>query len=197
MSVPLECTPDSVGQYMKEAISATLNDAKPNLVSMIASEVSAEAKRLPPQYAHYFKEIASVLKRIAPGRYQGDPGYKNLIFDLRDFIDGWIGVTTVMGENSAQQLEDEEQWLVMYLVHAIVKILTRVKDNLLSCYYSNNALGKSGHDHMEALSYVVGQILNVVELYHVWGSILGTELEPEEVLDTIGQKLYASKNAML
>lgn len=188
--------PDYVGQYMKESISAALNDANPHLISVIESEVSAEAEKLPPEYAHYFKEIASVLKRISPGRYEGYPGYKNLIFDLRDFIEGFIGITTVLQEDSITQRGDEQQWLVAYLARSIVKILTRVEDNLLSCYYSQNALGKSGYDPMRILSYVVGQILGVVELYHVWELILGGGLEPEEILDRIGQKLYASKAAL-
>ena len=171
----LELTPDYVSQYMKEAISATLNDANLSLISMIESEVSAEAEKLPQKYAHYFKEIASVLGRISPGRYKGNPGYENLIFDLRDLIDDWIGVTTVLQEDSVGQLEDEEQqWLATYLARSIVKILTRVKDNILSCYYSYSALGKFGEDHMKVLSYVVGQVLNVAELFQVWGSILSS-----------------------
>lgn len=195
----LELTPDHVSQYMKEAISATLNDANLSLISMIESEISAEAKKLPQKYAHYFKEITSVLRRISPGRYKDDPGYENLVFDLRDFIDGWIGITTVLQEDSAGQIENEEQqWLVTYVVRSIVKILIRVKENLLSCYYGRNALGKSREDHARVLSYVVEQILNVTELYHIWGSLLNSdELEPEEILDKIGQKLYASKNAVL
>lgn len=188
----LELTPDHIGQYMKEVISAPLNDANPKVISVIASDVSANADKLPPEYAHYFKEIASVLNRISPQRYQGDPGFKNLIFDLRDFVDSWIGITTVMGEPFSPA-EDEEQWLVQYTIHTIVKILTRVKDNLLSCYYGRNALGTLKQDHMDVRSYTVGQILNVVELYHVWGLLLAGALEPEEFLDTIGQKLYASK----
>ena len=184
----LELTPDHIGQYMKEVISAPLNDANPKVISVIASDVSADADRLPPEYAHYFKEITSVLNRISPQRYQGDPGFKNLIFDLRDFVDSWIGITTVMGESSSPA--EDEQWLVQYIIHTIVKILTRVKDNLLSCY-GRNALGML--KHMDVLSYTVGQILNVVELYHAWGLLLAGALEPEEFLDTIGRKLYASK----
>ncbi|MBU7025959.1 MAG: hypothetical protein HXS48_03380 [Theionarchaea archaeon] len=48
---------------------------------------------------------------------------------------------------------------------------------------------------MRVLSYVVGQVLNVAELFQVWGSILSSGgLQPEKTLDKIGQKLYASKN---
>lgn len=191
-------TPDCVGQYMKETMFAPQCE-KSNLVSVIESEISTEAENLPHEYSSSFKEIADILKRISPGRYEGSLGYRNLIIDLRELIDKWVRVTDVLGKDSIKRIKDEDQqWLVRYLVRCIIEILDKMKDNLFSYYYSNKGLGNYGQHRVKILSYLVEQVLDIVELYHLWDSISSPHCpEPEEILDRIGQKLYASENRKL
>ena len=167
---------------------------KPGFISMMEREISKETENLSCKYSVFFDQISEIILRISPRRYEGISGHGNLILDLTDLIDVCINFTSILGEESLQKTEDEDsQWIVGYLVRSIRKILVRMRDNIYSFYSASRDSEDNNKYRRRLLTYIEKQMIDVLELYALWEDVMSSEsMEPEEILDTIGQKLYSS-----
>lgn len=192
----LELEPSSFALILQKTVNAYYE--KPPVKSMIEKEILEETRNLPPKYTVLFDKIAKVIEGISPGRYDGVPGYENLVSDLSGVIDVCISITDELGEESLQKTRDEDhQWITTYLVRSIKKILIRTKDNLYSFYCTSRASASSDM-YRRVLQYFAKQVTDVLELYSLWSDIMGPKSpELEEILDRIGQKIYSSMECKL